>query len=453
MGSDIAISLNNVSKCFKQYKQPVDRLKEMIFPGKSYTQEFWALRDISFEIMRGETMGIIGRNGAGKSTLLQLICGTLTPTHGDIQVNGRVAALLELGAGFNPEFTGRDNVYMNGAIAGLSKAEIDDRFDNIAAFADIKDFIDRPVKNYSSGMYVRLAFAAAIHVEPDILIVDEALAVGDMFFQAKCMTRMRQMMESGVTVLFVSHDTGSVKSFCQRGVFLEGGELKKIGKASDVVASYISVIHGDMNQDLKLQLQQNLENSQENLDLQNGKSAKNSTIDAEISEIFVDTTQQVKLAEGCHRYGEGGAKVLDIKLLNSQHQPTAELESREDFIIQAAILFEKDFPTFCFGYLIRDIKGIDIIGTVTSVEKVDMPPATAGQVYVVEMRSKNMLNVGVYTLTVAVELPVVMNQNHIFLDYIDDAIVFKVNMAEDPLDRFTAKVYVPAEIKCKHVSN
>ncbi|AFY91608.1 ABC transporter ATP-binding protein [Chamaesiphon minutus] len=453
MGSEIAISLNNVSKCFKQYRQPVDRLKEMIFPGKSYTEEFWALRDISFEIMRGETMGIIGRNGAGKSTLLQLICGTLTPTYGDIQVNGRVAALLELGAGFNPEFTGRDNVYMNGAIAGLAKAEIDDRFDNIAAFADIKDFIDRPVKNYSSGMYVRLAFAAAIHVEPDILIVDEALAVGDMFFQAKCMTRMRQMMEAGVTVLFVSHDTGSVKSFCQRGVFLEGGELKKIGKAADVVASYISVIHGDMNQDLKLQLQQNLENSEKNLDLQNGKSAKNVIIDADISEIFVDTKQQAELAEGCHRYGEGGAKVLDIKLLNSQHQPTAELESREEFIIQAAILFEKDFPTFCFGYLIRDIKGIDIIGTVTSVEKVDMPPATAGQVYVVEMRSPNMLNVGVYTLTVAVELPVVMNQNHIFLDYIDDAIVFKVNMAEDPLDRFTAKVYVPAEIKCKHVNN
>jgi ABC-type polysaccharide/polyol phosphate transport system ATPase subunit len=449
MGTEIAISLNNVSKCFKQYKQPVDRLKEMIFPGKSYTQEFWALRDISFDIMRGETMGIIGRNGAGKSTLLQLICGTLTPTHGDIQVNGRVAALLELGAGFNPEFTGRDNVYMNGAIAGLSKAEIDDRFDNIAAFADIKDFIDRPVKNYSSGMYVRLAFAAAIHVEPDILIVDEALAVGDMFFQAKCMTRMRQMMESGVTVLFVSHDTGSVKSFCQRGVFLEHGDLKKIGKASDVVANYISVIHGDMNQELKIQLQQNLENSEENLEVQNCKLA----IDSEILEVFVDTSQQVVLAEGCHRYGEGGAKVLDIKLLNSWHLPTSELESREDFIIQVSILFEKDFPTFCFGYLIRDIKGIDIIGTVTSVEKVDMPPATVGQVYVVEMRSQNMLNVGVYTLTVAVELPVVMNQNHIFLDYIDDALVFKVNMAEDPLDRFTAKVYVPAEIKCKHISN
>jgi lipopolysaccharide transport system ATP-binding protein len=203
MGAEIAISLNNVSKGFKRYAQPVDRLKEMILPSQSYAQEFWALRDISFDIMKGETMGIIGRNGAGKSTLLQLICGTLTPTRGEVQVNGRIAALLELGAGFNPEFTGRENVYMNGAIMGLSKGEVDERFDNIAAFADIKDFIDRPVKTYSSGMYVRLAFASAIHVNPDILIVDEALAVGDMFFQAKCMARMRQMMESGVTVLLL----------------------------------------------------------------------------------------------------------------------------------------------------------------------------------------------------------------------------------------------------------
>jgi len=174
MGEEVAISLNNVSKCFKQYARPVDRLKEILLPSKSYAQEFWALRNISFEIMKGETIGIIGCNGAGKSTLLQLICGTLTPTTGKIQVNGRVAALLELGAGFNPEFTGRENVYMNGAIMGLSKLEVDARFDNIAAFADIKYFIDQPVRTYSSGMYVRLAFASAIHVNPDILIVDDA---------------------------------------------------------------------------------------------------------------------------------------------------------------------------------------------------------------------------------------------------------------------------------------
>jgi energy-coupling factor transporter ATP-binding protein EcfA2 len=326
------------------------------------------------------------------------------------------------------------------------------RFDKIAAFADIKDFIDRPVKTYSSGMYVRLAFASAIHVDPDIFIVDEALAVGDMFFQAKCMARMRKMMESGVTVLFVSHDTSSVKSLCQRGVFIENGELKKIGKAADIVANYTSMIHEEMNQELKIQLEGN-KDEVGRIHRQKIGQTNQVEIDSVISEIFVSTDREVDLADGSHRYGEGGAKVLDLKLLNSQHLPTAELESREEFIIQASILFEQDFPTFCFGYLVRDIKGIDIIGTVTSVEKIHMPAVLAGDVYVVEMKAENMLNAGIYTLTFAIEMPVVLNQTHIFLDYINDGIIFKVNIAEDPLDRFTAKVYVPAEIKCLQINN
>lgn len=241
MGEEIAISLENVSKCFKRYARPIDRLKEILLPGKAYAQEFWALRDLSFDVMKGETMGIIGRNGAGKSTLLQVICGTLTPTSGKVQVNGRVAALLELGAGFNPEFTGRENVYMNGAIMGLSKQEVDSRFDRIAAFADIGDFIDQPVKTYSSGMYVRLAFSSAIHVNPDILIVDEALSVGDLFFQAKCMARMRQMMDAGVTVLFVSHDTSAVKTLCRKAVLLNHGELIGYGLADTIVEQYFTM--------------------------------------------------------------------------------------------------------------------------------------------------------------------------------------------------------------------
>ena len=449
MGEEIAISLNNVSKCFKRYARPVDRLKEILLPSKSYAQEFWALRDISFEIMKGETMGIIGRNGAGKSTLLQLICRTLTPTSGEVQVHGRVAALLELGAGFNPEFTGRENVYMNGAIMGLSKAEVSDRFDNVAAFADIKDFIDQPVKTYSSGMYVRLAFASAIHVDPDILIVDEALSVGDMFFQAKCMARMRKMMESGVTVLFVSHDTGSVKALCQRGVFLENGELKKVGKASDVVATYISLVHEDMNQELTQQIEISETKIDNNLNVSNLGSPQKNINESTLSQIFVSVDQAMEMAEGSHRYGDGGAKILDIKLLNSQNLPTTELESREEFIIQASILFNKDLPTFCFGYLIRDIKGIDLIGTVTSVERVNMPSVKSGDIYVLEMKIANVLNTGTYTLTFAVEYPVNLNQNHIFLDYINDAVVFQVSMAKNPLDRFTAKVYIPAQ--CSHL--
>ena len=452
MGEKVAISLNNVSKCFKRYARSMDRLKDMLLPNKKYAQEFWALRDISFEVMKGETMGIIGRNGAGKSTLLQIICQTLSPTSGEVNINGRVSALLELGAGFNPEFTGRENVYMNGAIMGLSRKDIDERFDNIAAFADIKDFIDRPVKTYSSGMYVRLAFASAIHVDPDILIVDEALSVGDMFFQAKCMSRMRRMMESGVTVLFVSHDTGSVKGLCQRGVFLENGELKKVGKASDVVATYIGLVHEDMNQELTQYMDTNQTKVDSNLNV-SGLEASQEIINKPISsQIFVSVDQAMEMAEGSHRYGDGGAKVLDIKLLNSQNLPTTELESREEFTIQASILFNKDLPTFCFGYLIRDTKGIDIIGTVTSIERVDMPSVKAGDTYIVEMKSQNILNTGIYTLTFAVELPLVMNQQHIYLDWINDALVFKVSLAENPYDRFTSRVYVPAKVNLFQVN-
>lgn len=455
METEIAISLKNISKCYKRYARPVDRLKEILLPGKSYAQEFWALQDISFEVMKGETMGIIGRNGAGKSTLLQMICGTLTPTSGEIQVNGTVAALLELGAGFNPEFTGRENVYMNGAIIGLSQEQVNERFDKIAAFADIGDFIDQPVKTYSSGMYVRLAFASAIHVEPDILIVDEALSVGDMFFQAKCMAQMQQMMNAGTTVLFVSHDIGSVKSLCQRCVFLEQGKLQKIGKASDVVSIYTGIIHSEINQELKVQLEDKKGKTEtvKTISTQKKSQISGATDNSVISEVFVSIEQQAQFAEGNHRYGEGGAKILDIKLLNSQHQPTEQLELKEDFTVQASILFEQELPTFCFGYLIRDIKGIDLIGTVTSIERVNMPSVSAGEVYVVEMKSQNMLNAGIYTLTFAVERPIILNQQHIFLDWVNDALVFQVNIPEDPLDRFASKVYVPAEIKYQQLNS
>jgi len=226
MSSDIAIKVENLSKCYHIYDQPHDRLKQIVLPRlggfvgltpKQYYQEFWALRDVSFEVKKGETVGIIGRNGSGKSTLLQMICGTLNPTSGSIQTQGRIAALLELGSGFNPEFTGRENVYMNGAVLGLSREEIDARFDAIAAFADIGQFIEQPVKTYSSGMMVRLAFAVIAHVDADILVIDEALAVGDAFFTQKCMRFLRAFMKTG-TVLFVSHDTGSVRNLCARAI-------------------------------------------------------------------------------------------------------------------------------------------------------------------------------------------------------------------------------------------
>ena len=242
MSEDITISLKNVSKCFKRYARPVDRLKEILLPGTSRTSEFWALRDINLEIEKGQTVGLVGRNGSGKSTLLQMIARTLTPTTGEVVVRGRVSALLELGSGFNPEFTGRQNVFFNARLLGLSQQEIEDKFDDIAAFADIGSFIEQPVKTYSSGMYVRLAFAVAVNVEPEILIVDEALAVGDIVFQHRCMRKMRSLMDSGVTTLFVSHDSGAIKTLCNSAVMIDAGKIYASGNPNSVIIKYMKLV-------------------------------------------------------------------------------------------------------------------------------------------------------------------------------------------------------------------
>ncbi len=236
---EMAITAQGLGKCYEIYAQPRDRLLQSIFRGRrQFFQEFWAVTDLSFEVKRGESVGVIGRNGSGKSTLLQLIAGTLTPTIGTVAVHGRVAALLELGSGFNPEYTGRENVYLNGAILGLARDEIDRRLDAIVRFSDLEEFIDRPVKTYSSGMLMRLAFSVAVNVEPDILIVDEALAVGDTAFQLKCVDRLERLASSGVTMLFVSHDVMLVKTFCQRALYLERGRLKAQGTPDIITELY-----------------------------------------------------------------------------------------------------------------------------------------------------------------------------------------------------------------------
>lgn len=239
MSTEIAIQVKNLSKCYQIYDKPQDRLKQSIFRGhKKFYRDFWALRDISFEVKQGGAIGIIGRNGAGKSTLLQLLCKTLTPTTGEILIKGRVAALLELGAGFNPEFTGRENVYLNGAVLGLSRQEIDERFNKIITFADIGEFLEQPVKTYSSGMFVRLAFAVQACVEPDVLIIDEALAVGDVFFRQKCYQRLRQLRENGTAILLVTHSMGDVEEFCDSAILLDQGLSIFQGKSVEAVKRY-----------------------------------------------------------------------------------------------------------------------------------------------------------------------------------------------------------------------
>lgn len=241
---DVVVRIRDAGKCYHMYDRPADRLKQALFRWRrTYFREFWAVRGVSLEVRRGEAVGIIGRNGSGKSTLLQMIAGTLAPTEGSVEIAGRVAALLELGSGFNPEFSGRDNVYLNGAILGLSRQEIDERFDAIASFADIGPFIDQPVKTYSSGMLVRLAFAVQVQVEPDLLIVDEALAVGDALFQKRCFQRLEQLRSQGVTLLFVSHDQESVRTLTSRALLLHEGRPRALGPSGEVVLEYRRILH------------------------------------------------------------------------------------------------------------------------------------------------------------------------------------------------------------------
>ncbi len=250
MSSEYAIRARHLGKSYQVYQRPGDRLKQFAWRGRRrFYREFWALRDVSFDVAPGATVGIIGRNGSGKSTLLQLICGTLTPTTGSVELHGRVAALLELGAGFNPEFTGRENVFMYGAVLGLNEQEIKDRYDHILAFADIGTFIDMPVKTYSSGMFVRLAFSVAINVDPDVLIIDEALAVGDARFQQRCMAKLRQLQERGVSVLFVSHDTEAVKRLCKHVVILHDGEVVNQGDPLSMANWYLALSTLDFDLD------------------------------------------------------------------------------------------------------------------------------------------------------------------------------------------------------------
>jgi lipopolysaccharide transport system ATP-binding protein len=339
MSSDIAIRVTNLSKCYQIYDNPRDRLKQFVLPRvkralgrqpSNYFREFWALKDVSLEVKRGETIGIIGRNGSGKSTLLQMICGTLTPTNGAVETCGRVAALLELGSGFNPEFTGRENIYMNASILGLSKEEIDTKFDDIVAFADIGDFIEQPVKTYSSGMYVRLAFAVIAHADADILVVDEALAVGDAFFTQKCMRFLRNFMKTG-TVLFVSHDTASVKSLCSYAVWIEKGQVLQEGTPKDICGLYLEAFYEAQQgkgTSTRLKAIKNQDTSREikdqRLEFINASNLRNDL------QIF-------NFDPNAASFGKGGAQIQDVRLLDERGNPLAWIVGGEKIFPQQEV--------------------------------------------------------------------------------------------------------------------
>lgn len=404
MGEEIAISLKNISKCYKRYARPVDKLKEILLRGQNHAQEFWALRDINLEIPKGETTGIIGQNGSGKSTLLQIIAGTLTPTTGEVWVNGRVSALLELGSGFNPEFTGRQNVFFNGQILGLSKEQIEAKFDDIAAFAEIGDFIEHPVKTYSSGMVVRLAFAVIANTEPSILIVDEALAVGDARFQARCMKRIREMKEQGVTILFVSHDSSSVKMLCKTAVLMNHGRVLEIGKPKEVVNHYIALLGTEKTENYNSSV-----SDKENEVIRQNESHDN---------FVVEEPQRKAL----HRHGNQLAIINSVTITDLDNQEISKVETGSIFQIVVCLQAKGELSDLVVGISLRNLMGLVIYGTNTYLMNVKLPKLTAGQKLTVSFQLPCHLNKGVYTLTVGVH-----SEEGISYDWIDELVVFEVN--------------------------
>ena len=362
--NDIAIRVQGLSKRYEIYANPRDRLKQFVLPRlqrlagrepKQYFREFWAVKDVSFEIKRGETVGIIGRNGSGKSTLLQMICGTLSPTNGSIQTNGRIAALLELGSGFNPEFTGRENVHMNASVLGLSNEEIDARFADIVSFADIGDFIEQPVKTYSSGMMVRLAFAVIAHVDADILVVDEALAVGDAFFTQKCMRFLRSFMKNG-TVLFVSHDTGSVKNLCSYAVWLEKGQAIQEGSPKDVCELYLEAFYEAQQGKSSTTKLRAIKKRDESLPLKDQRlefiNASNLRNDLQIFKFDPDAAS----------FGKGGAQIQDVRLLDEHQNQLAWIVGGEKVTIRVIIRAYQYLNSPIVGFSVKDNRGQILFG-------------------------------------------------------------------------------------------
>jgi len=422
MSSEIAIQAAGLGKAYAIFKKPQDRLKQMLARGRRrYYDEYWALRGIDLTVHKGETIGIIGRNGSGKSTFLQLVCGTLTPTCGTLAVNGRIAALLELGAGFNPEFTGRENVYLAASVLGLSNEQIDQRYDAIAAFADIGDFINQPVKLYSSGMYARLAFAVAAHVDADILIVDEILAVGDAAFTQKCMRFIHKFRETG-TLFFVSHDTTQVVSLCDRAVWLDRGQVQEIGPAKDVCYRYIADLHSER-------------------DTSNAFRIGGNRATAPIAAAPVRDPRSELLKSSQHRneieifdfndespwFGAQGARIVGINLLNTQGEVLPSLEGGEEVVLRVTCQTQKEINGPIVGFYVKDKLGQNLFGDNTYLTYRGMPVTVpAGQSFAASFRFQlPYLPTGDFAVTVAVAEGT--QDDHVQHHWLDDAMFFRVH--------------------------
>ncbi len=405
MSSEFAIKIDSLSKCYQIYDTPRDRLKQMIVPKlqkialqspRQYFREFWAVRNISLDIKRGEAVGIVGRNGSGKSTLLQLICGILSPTKGIVETDGRIAALLELGSGFNPDFTGRENVYLNGAILGIDKEKLDEKFSHIVKFADIGDHLDQPVKTYSSGMFVRLAFAVQMHLEPEILIIDEALSVGDQFFQAKCYAAIRGMMDKGTTVLFVSHSAATVKALCPRAILLSRGELVMDGPASKVLDRYFVLGSLEGNSAAHTQPTQGPESAK----------LTDITTESKVAQI-VSGMQPLFERRVSHRVGSGQARFVECRVLAGSEEAIV-VETGATLRIQAVLNVLENCPYEGeVGLVVATIEGVELFAINSFFQGVRVPAMKAGEKRLLEFEFVSPLSSGArYRVDLGYRMPV-----------------------------------------------
>ncbi|EHL22755.1 ABC transporter [Acidovorax sp. NO-1] len=442
MSSEVTIKVENLSKCYQIYQHPHHRLKQFVLPhlqawfGKPrtmYFKEFWALKNVSFEIKRGETVGIIGRNGSGKSTLLQMICGTLQPTQGSIQTTGRISALLELGSGFNPEFTGRENVYMNGAVLGLTVEEISQRFDDITAFAEIGEFIEQPVKTYSSGMMVRLAFAVAINVAPDILIIDEALSVGDELFQRKCFARIEAIRKSGATILFVSHSGAQIVELCDRAILVDSGENLAIGIPKQIVGIYQKLLYAPTEKQALIREQiRHMTDSQSDQLLKRENQPRNAFSVEPEAQILQENFDPRLTPASLIEYASHGAYIGTPEIFTEDGRRVNNLVRGNIYRYRYLVTFSRFAQNVRFGMLVKTTSGIELGGGTTAQSTCDslndIEPDTS---YQIDFRFRCSLNPGVYFMNAGVLGDV--EGNLMFLHRLVDVAMFRVLSEQNSL--------------------
>ncbi len=444
--NDIVISLQDVSKSFQRYGKPADRLKELLIPRRSRKRSdvFWAVRNLNLEVSRGQTLGIVGRNGSGKSTTLQMVVGTLQPTSGSVNVQGRISALLELGSGFNPEFTGRQNVFFNAQMLGLSRCEVEQKFDQIAGFADIGSFLDEPVKTYSSGMFVRLAFSVAIHSDPDILVVDEALSVGDEAFQRKCFARIHAVRDAGGTILFVSHGASTIIELCDRAILLDQGELLLDGNPKLVVDKYqkLSYAPPQKAQELREEIRR-LNGSEMNtfshkeLTIIEGMAASPDLLQPIAPRSPQKRQGKVRLKayfdsqmkpHATTAYISRGVKIQNPQITTLTGEVVNYLVGRDEYLYTYTAEFEKEVTQVRFGMLIKTVSGLELGGASLVGRTYSVDTVKAGSIAKVKFRFKCLLNAGAYFMNAGVSGTV---DGHFgYLDRWIDAAMFKVQVED-----------------------